>query len=180
MALKVQGFRTPGILDFSFSIDLTSLISPWEQIHCKIKDIPVLYPWALHYYTTRGNRSFKNIHIHKQVSWDYDGIANSIAAIAKRITDFNHTIHVSFPTSNTLVVVHGSNYGVILYNDWTFRVISIVTCLWIVLLPIYLANCLDIVIVAIMPIKISAPEFIAERYNEIAEIIELKRVDRDI
>ncbi|TPX77419.1 hypothetical protein CcCBS67573_g01328 [Chytriomyces confervae] len=107
------GFRTEHhtethtVTDFSINLDVSDYIAPtWDRIVATPKkDMkePQLGEWrAVMEEFTRSKNLLKEIHMEKEILWDYSNIQNSIIA-ALRMSGYMHSIHVSFPKGGYIV-----------------------------------------------------------------------------
>ncbi|KAF9355124.1 hypothetical protein BGX26_006973 [Mortierella sp. AD094] len=122
------------IEDFKMDFDLTPYISPRGTLYTApdpktgktltIRDV-------MEQFADEENK-FKEIHMHKNVAWDYEELQRAITH-AIRSVHYRHTIDISFPCTNNVVIVKSSSpLANLMRNGWTKALccISLVGCIF--------------------------------------------------
>ncbi|KAG0277564.1 hypothetical protein BGZ95_005735 [Linnemannia exigua] len=98
------------VCDFKIDLDLTSFISPYGTI----KTLPdpktsnkLSLREVIEQHITEEN-PFKEMHMKKKVSWDYEDLTRAIVH-AIRSVNYRYKIEISYPTSNNRVIVHSAS-----------------------------------------------------------------------
>ncbi|KAJ3231277.1 hypothetical protein HDU81_003883 [Chytriomyces hyalinus] len=142
------GFRTERrsethtVTDFSINLDVSDYIAPtWDRIAAtprKNMKEPQLGEWrAVMEEFTRSKNLLKEIHMEKEILWDYSNIQNSIIA-ALRMSGYMHTVQVTFPKGNCLVSALSSSALSKAADNTCVKVMCVLTCLCVLFLPIFL------------------------------------------
>ncbi|KAK3829014.1 MAG: hypothetical protein J3Q66DRAFT_23549 [Benniella sp.] len=96
--------------DFKIDFDLTPYISPRGTLYTtpdpKTGNILTLRE-VMEQFVEEEN-TFKEMHLHKTVQWDYDELSRAITH-AIRSTHYRYTIDISFPCTNNVVIVKSSS-----------------------------------------------------------------------
>ncbi|KAF9093364.1 hypothetical protein BGX23_003380 [Mortierella sp. AD031] len=97
------------VRDFKIDLDLTSYISPYGTI----KTLPdpktstkLSLREVIEQHVSEEN-PFKEMHMKKKVSWDYEDLTRAIVH-AIRSVNYRYKIEISYPTSNNRVIVHSA------------------------------------------------------------------------
>ncbi|KAI9331385.1 hypothetical protein BDR26DRAFT_870454, partial [Obelidium mucronatum] len=136
--------ETHTVTDFNFSIDVSNYISnEWERVMAVPKQTsteqqPVLGPWkaVLDQFISSKNL-LKEIHMQKEVVWDYGNIQNSIV-MALRMAGYGHNIRITFPKLNYMVSAYSDSTLSKATDSMAMKVFCVVTCLCIIFYPIFL------------------------------------------
>ncbi|KAI9332517.1 hypothetical protein BDR26DRAFT_869228 [Obelidium mucronatum] len=134
--------ETYTVTDFDFSIDVSNYIAPeWDQIVAIPKERPSdLYigEWkAVMEQFTRSKNLLKEIHLQKEICWDYDGVTKSLLT-AIRMTGYCHNIKIDYVKTNNVISAHSSSALSKFADNMCVKVMCVVTCLCIVFFPIFL------------------------------------------
>ncbi|KAI8612027.1 hypothetical protein BC830DRAFT_1138632 [Chytriomyces sp. MP71] len=134
--------HTDTIIDFCFTLDASHYVAPtWDRIVANPKrrvQEPELGEWrAVMEQFTRSTNPLKEIHMKKEIVWDFEHIKTSIKA-AIRCTGYFHDIHVSFPKANYKVSAMADTDLSHFANSTVTRVLCFLSCLWIIFLPLFL------------------------------------------
>jgi hypothetical protein len=136
---QVTRTETVVVTDFDFSLDMSDYVSPgWSRILSIPEDgeKQKTFQETLKEYAT-SEAAIKQIKMKKQAIWDYQQISTAIEYSIRQM-HYPHKIEITFPTKADEVFVHNSSLlSRLSQNSW-LRCLFIITCLWIIFLPIYL------------------------------------------
>ncbi|XJO72687.1 hypothetical protein BDV3_003774 [Batrachochytrium dendrobatidis] len=162
--------RQEDVSDFRIKIDVTRLMSTyWSRIVC-VPDknaSPRNLRETLEDYT-RSDHIWKEIHLTKQPLWDFNELSCALE-FAVRQTGYMHKIKISFPQKAAKVSVYSSHTLSRLSRSTFVWVICILSCLWIIVLPIYLLmrKKVSTKIVCEFPMMVSGHDFYMRHYYTI-------------
>ncbi|KAF8939780.1 hypothetical protein EDD21DRAFT_65922 [Dissophora ornata] len=96
--------------DFKIDIDLTPFISPRGTLYTSPdpKTGKTLTLKEVMEQFAEEENTFKEMHMHKAVAWDYEELTRAITH-AIRSVHYRHTIEISYPCTNNLVIVKSSS-----------------------------------------------------------------------
>lgn len=131
--------ETVVVTDFNFSLDLSDFVCPgWSRIMSvpEGNEKQKTFQETLKEYAT-SEAAIKQIKMKKQAIWDFEQVSKSVE-FAIRQMHYPHKVEITFPTHADEVFVHNSSLlSKMSQNSW-LQCLIIITCLWIVFLPIYL------------------------------------------
>ncbi|KAI9208892.1 uncharacterized protein BJ171DRAFT_437614 [Polychytrium aggregatum] len=129
--------RSRTVTDFSFNFDVSHYIAPaWSRVVCIPKQGKPSqnYRQALEEFTFSSN-IFKEIHMVKQVFWDYPSLTNAIVSAIRR-TGYPHRIMVSYPLKNAKIWVFSDHPLSKMAHNTCVNVLCVLTCMCIIFWPI--------------------------------------------
>ncbi|KAJ3331149.1 hypothetical protein HDU76_003971 [Blyttiomyces sp. JEL0837] len=112
----------------------TECVCPCKEEE-EVETIDGAWRAVLESYTRSGNW-FKEIHLSKEVPFDYDGLKEALMR-AIRWTSYPHSVTITFPKRNHKISVYSSNIMSQLAQNMCVRCLCVVSCLWVIALPIY-------------------------------------------
>jgi hypothetical protein len=132
---RVENYtETVTVEDFDFSIDVSDYISPtWDRLIAVNKaDNSQLIHWkqVVDEFTSSKNY-LKEIHLEKEVLWDYDALTQSII-LAIRSTGYPFQISVTYPKKYSTVSVFSSSSLSKFSHNTCVKVLCVITCLCII------------------------------------------------
>jgi len=85
---------------------------------------------------TQSNNLLKEIHLVKQVDWDYDNLQIALESIV-RAAGYRDTVKITFDTKGNKVSAYASGkLSEAAQNKWV-KIFCFLSCLWLVFAPIY-------------------------------------------
>ncbi|KAI8614990.1 hypothetical protein BC830DRAFT_337466 [Chytriomyces sp. MP71] len=132
------------VTDFVFSIDATNYVAPtWERIVATPnKDLkePELGEWrAVMEEFTRSRNLLKEIHLQKQILWDFNNLRTSIYT-SIRAMGYMHDLSITFPQSNCKISALSASTMSRAADNTCVKIFCVVTCLCIIFYPIFLLS----------------------------------------
>jgi hypothetical protein len=128
------------VTDFNFKLDMSHYVAPiWTRIVCvpeKGNDSPKSFEETLKEYA-KSESAIKEIKMKKQSIWEYQKISQSIEFSIRQL-GYPHRVEISFPTEADEVFVYNSSFLSRISRNTCLRCLIIVTCLWIIFLPMFL------------------------------------------
>ncbi|KAK3810522.1 MAG: hypothetical protein JOS17DRAFT_764148 [Linnemannia elongata] len=165
------------VCDFKIDLDLTSYISPYGTI----KTLPdpktsnkLSLREVIEQHVTEEN-PFKEMHMKKKVSWDYEDLTRAIVH-AIRSVNYRYKIEISYPTSNNRVIVHSASpLAQFMRSTWT-KAFCGISLVGIVLYPLreYYKVVKDKNIQSEFHMTISTADFMRNNYWKIVDQVQFK------
>ncbi|KAF9144416.1 hypothetical protein BGX30_012874 [Mortierella sp. GBA39] len=165
------------VCDFKIDLDLTSYISPYGTI----KTLPdpktsnkLTLREVIEQHVTEEN-PFKEMHMKKKVSWDYEDLTRAIVH-AIRSVNYRYKIEISYPTSNNRVIVHSASpLAQFMRSTWT-KAFCGISLVGIVLYPLreYYKVVKDKNIQSEFHMTISTADFMRNSYWKIVDQVQFK------
>ncbi|KAJ3111663.1 hypothetical protein HDU96_005477 [Phlyctochytrium bullatum] len=152
--------ETKTVVDFSLDIDVSALVCPiWEHVFAVQPGTRARQrkwsPLAKHFLEvegltqedraswrqileqfTRSKNVLKEIHLTKEIMWDYETLESSIEN-AIRATGYVYPVEITFDRTFDKISVYAATRLSKAFRSWWFWVLLIVTFLWIPVLPLY-------------------------------------------
>ncbi|KAG0065562.1 hypothetical protein BGZ89_008211 [Linnemannia elongata] len=165
------------VFDFKIDLDLTSYISPYGTI----KTLPdpktsnkLSLREVIEQHVTEEN-PFKEMHMKKKVSWDYEDLTRAIVH-AIRSVNYRYKIEISYPTSNNRVIVHSASpLAQFMRSTWT-KAFCGISLVGVVLYPLreYYKVVKDKNIQSEFHMTISTADFMRNNYWKIVDQVQFK------
>ncbi|CAF1084003.1 unnamed protein product, partial [Didymodactylos carnosus] len=134
--------RSKQVDDFNFTVDITPYINAkWSRVVVRANgtdnEDSITLRDCLEQYT-RSTKKIKQLTLEKQIDgWRLQDVKDNIKVLLRQ-TGYRHHITVTFPLTNYKIVARGSNKISKFANNTCARLTCVLTCLWIVFLPVYL------------------------------------------
>ncbi|KAF9124229.1 hypothetical protein BG015_005138 [Linnemannia schmuckeri] len=165
------------VCDFKIDLDLTSYISPYGTI----KTLPdpktsnkLSLREVIEQHVIEEN-PFKEMHMKKKVSWDYEDLTRAIVH-AIRSVNYRYKIEISYPTSNNRVIVHSASpLAQFMRSTWT-KTFCGLSLVGIVFYPLreYYKVVKDKNIQSEFHMTISTADFMRNNYWKIVDQVQFK------
>ncbi|KAH6587362.1 hypothetical protein BASA50_001291 [Batrachochytrium salamandrivorans] len=162
------------VSDFRIKIEVTRLMSTyWSRIVCvpNKETGPRTLRETLEDYT-RSENIWKEIHLTKQPLWDFNELSRALE-FAVRQAGYNEKVKISFPQQAAKVSVYSSHTMSKLSRSTIVWVLCILSCLWIIMLPIYMIfrKKVSTKIVCEFPMLVTGNDFYTRHYYIIQDMV---------
>ncbi|KXS22573.1 hypothetical protein M427DRAFT_27094 [Gonapodya prolifera JEL478] len=131
------------VTDFDIMMDASNYISPqWSQMVAlqaydptrALRVVPTKTIAEVLGEFTRSENLLKEIHLRKQVLWDFDQLTPAIV-VAVRSTGYGGHISVTYPTHKDRVTAKAPNSLAMATDSCLVKTLCVLSCLWIIFWP---------------------------------------------
>jgi hypothetical protein len=124
---------------FNMTIDVSQHVNDWKSLATSMIDQNGKRIWfkdVIEDFTKSGN-VIKQINVRKWIDWDSVQLKKAIGALIKRSTNYEYDIETVVRVTNNAITVHSDSFMSKFSQSWITKGFCIISCLWIVFLPIY-------------------------------------------